>query len=250
LAELIPISLYTRALEQTIATLKRSPWIAAVPAAAIGLGTLADWLLAPLLNLGLIIAAPIKGLLWAIALHVLRRAVVDETLSRLEIEAELVSRMRSFSALAAPLLLGSVAFLTLAYGGFLSLVFVLAIVSLPLLEWALFGSQRGLPTFLQEHGKAWAVTHVLGTAFVVAVWLVVVMVTATVHVLAGEVMSAVVGGPLVTLVWLIRGHAFLILDAPAPVAPAPVKAAPKKATRPAPATGSKPVPPKRPAPKR
>jgi len=81
----------------------------------------------------------------------------------------------------------------------------------------------------------------------------VVMVTATIHVLAGEVVSALVGGPMVTIVWLIRGHAFLILDAPpAPEirAPPAKPSVPKKATRPGPATAPKPAAPKRPAPKR
>jgi len=222
-SELIPLSLLTRAAEQTIATIKRNPWIVLVTIAAIGLGTLADWLLAPFKNLGLIIAAPIKALLWAVTFHVLRRAVIDETLSRLEIEAELVSRMRSLSALAVPLLFGSIAFLALAYGGFVSLVFVFAFVALPVLEWALFGSQKGFGTLLERHGKSWAVTHVIGTAVVTALWLVAVMVSASVHLLAGEIVSAALGGPLFTVVWLVRGHAYLILDTAPDAAP---KAAP------------------------
>lgn len=246
MTDLIPLALLTRAAEQTIATLKRNWWIVLVTVAALGLGTLADWLLAPFRNAGLIISAPIKALLWAICFHVLRRAVIDETLSRLEIEAELVSRMRSLSALAVPLLFGSIAFLALAYGGFVSLVFVVAFVALPLLEWALFGSQLGFGTFVQRHGKAWAVTHVLGTALAVALWLVVVMVSASVHVLAGEIVSAAVGGPLVTVIWLVRGHAYLILDgeqpAPtavsAPRAPAPTGPKRRADSKPAPKIAS------------
>lgn len=58
------------------------------------------------------------------------------------------------------------------------------------------------------------------------------MIAAVVHVLAGEVTSALVGGPLITVVWLVRGHAYLALDAPEPPPPEPVK---KPLTKKAPA---------------
>lgn len=231
MADLIPIPLYTRAAEQAIATLKRSPWIVVVPMIALGLGTLADWLLAPLLNLGLIIAAPIKGLLWSVALHVWRRTLVDGAVDRAELEAELVARARSLPALAVPLLFGTLAFLTLAWGGALAGLFVLAVVLTPMLEAALLGSQSGLATFFRLHGKAWAVSQLAFTSVLVALWLVAVMVAAVFHVLAGEIVSAVVGGPLLAVLWLIRGHAWFALDAPVVVAPpaAPRKTAPARA---------------------
>ncbi|MER2559202.1 MAG: hypothetical protein ABTQ32_00690 [Myxococcaceae bacterium] len=228
MADLIPVSTYTRAAEQTIASLKRSPWVVAVPMAALGLGTLADWLLAPLLNLGIILAAPVKALLWAVALHVWRRTMVEGAVDRAEVEAELVARAKNFSMLAVPLLFGSVAFLTLAYGGALASLFVLAVVLTPMLEVTLLGSQSGFVGFEKRHGKSWAVTHFVMTSVLIAAWLVVVMVAAVFHVFAGEVASAVIGGPLIAMVWLIRGHAFLALDAPEPVKP--VVVAPKKPT--------------------
>lgn len=255
MADLIPVSTYTRAAEQTIASLKRSPWVVAVPMAALGLGTLADWLLAPLLNLGIILAAPVKALLWAVALHVWRRTMVEGAVDRAEVEAELVARAKNFSMLAVPLLFGSVAFLTLAYGGALASLFVLAVVLTPMLEVTLLGSQSGFVGFEKRHGKSWAVTHFVMTSVLIAAWLVVVMVAAVFHVFAGEVASAVIGGPLIAMVWLIRGHAYLALDAPEPVKP--VVAAPKKptpavkkpATKPSGTPAAKkaePVPPKRP----
>ncbi len=245
MADLIPVSTYTRAAEQTIASLKRSPWIVAVPMAALGLGTLADWLLAPLLNLGIILAAPVKALLWSVALHVWRRAMVEGAVDRAEVEAELVARAKNLSMLAVPLLFGSVAFLTLAYGGALASLFVLAVVLTPMLEVTLLGSQSGFIGFEKRHGKSWAVTHLVMTSVLLAAWLVVVMVAAVFHVFAGEVASAVVGGPLIAIVWLIRGHAFFALDAPEPVKPvvvAPKKAAPavkKPATKPSTAPAAK-----------
>ncbi|MDP1921774.1 MAG: hypothetical protein Q8L14_36370 [Myxococcales bacterium] len=231
MADLIPIPLYTRAAEQTIATLKRSPWIVGVPMIALGLGTLADWLLAPLLNLGLIIAAPIKGLLWSVALHVWRRTLVEGAVDRTELEAELVARAKSLPALFVPLLFGTLAFLTLAWGGALAGLFVLVVVLTPMFEAALLGSQSGLGTFFRLHGKAWAVSQLVATSVLVAVWLVAVMVAAVFHVLAGEVASAVVGGPLLAIVWLVRGHAWFAVDAPVIVAPppAPRKTAPARA---------------------
>lgn len=255
MADLIPVSTYTRAAEQTIASLKRSPWVVAVPMAALGLGTLADWLLAPLLNLGIILAAPVKALLWAVALHVWRRTMVEGAVDRAEVEAELVARAKNFSMLAVPLLFGSVAFLTLAYGGALASLFVLAVVLTPMLEVTLLGSQSGFVGFEKRHGKSWALTHFVMTSVLIAAWLVVVMVAAVFHVFAGEVASAVIGGPLIAMVWLIRGHAYLALDAPEPVKPvvvAPKKPTPsvkKPATKPSGTPAVKkaePVPPKRP----
>lgn len=254
MADLIPVSTYSRAAEQTIASLKRSPWVVAVPMAALGLGTLADWLLAPLLNLGIILAAPVKALLWSVALHVWRRTMVEGAVDRAEVEAELVARAKNFSMLAVPLLFGSVAFLTLAYGGALASLFVLAVVLTPMLEVTLLGSQSGFIGFEKRHGKSWAVTHFVMTSVLIAAWLVVVMVAAVFHVFAGEVASAVLGGPLIAIVWLIRGHAYLALDAPEPVKPvaAPKKPAPavkKPATKPSGTPAAKkaePVAPKRP----
>ena len=243
-ADLIPIPLYTRASEQAIATLKRSPWIVTVPMVALGLGTLADWLLAPLLNLGLIIAAPIKGLLWSVVLHVWRRTLVEGAVDRAELEAELVARAKSLPALFVPLLFGTLAFLTLAWGGALASLFVLLVVLTPMLEAALLGSQSGLRTFFRLHGKAWAVSQLAFTSVLVALWLVAVMAAAIFHVLAGEVASAVVGGPLLAIVWLVRGHAWFAVDAPVIQPPAPppsrrpVTAKPKPATRP---TATKPA---------
>ncbi len=226
--DLIPIPLYTRAAEQTIATLKRSPWLVVVPMIALGLGTIADWLLAPLLNLGLIIASPIKGLLWSVALHVWRSTLVEGTIARADLEAELAARARSLPALFIPLLFGTLAFLTLAWGGALSGLFGLVVVLTPMLEAALLGSQSGLGTFFRLHGKAWAVSQLAVTSVFGALWLVVVMVAALFHVLAGEVASAVIGGPLLAIVWLLRGHAWFAVDAPVVAPPRPVR-------RPAPA---------------
>jgi hypothetical protein len=228
--DLIPIPLYTRAAEQTIATLKRSPWLVVVPMIALGLGALADWLLAPLSNLGLIIAAPIKGLLWSVALHVWRRTLVEGTIDRADLEADLAARARSLPALFIPLLFGTLAFLTLAWGGALAGLFVLVAVVTPMLEAGLLGSQSGLGTFFRLHGKAWAVSQLAITSVLVALWLVVVMVAAVFHLLAGEVASAVIGGPLLAIVWLVRGHAWFAVDAPV-MAPPP----PRPARRPAPA---------------
>jgi hypothetical protein len=232
-ADLIPIATYTRAAEQTIATLKKSPWIVLVPTAALGLGTLADWLLAPLLNLGIILAAPVKALLWSVALHVWRRTLTEGAIDRGELEAELVARAKNLSMLAVPLLVGSVAFLTLAWGGALASLFVLAVVLTPLLEVTLLGSQSGFVGFLKRHAAPWAVTQFLATSIMSAVWLVAVMIAAVVHVLAGEVTSALVGGPLITVVWLVRGHAYLALDAPEP--PPPPEPVKKPLTKKAPA---------------
>lgn len=256
MADLIPLPTYTRAAEQTIASLKRSPWIVAVPIAALGLGTLADWLLAPLLNLGIILAAPVKALLWAVALHVWRRTMVEGGVDRAEVEAELVARAKNLSMLAVPLLFGSVAFLTLAYGGALASLFVLAVVLTPMLEVTLLGSQSGFVGFEKRHGQSWAVTHFVMTSVLIAAWLVVVMVAAVFHVFAGEVASAVLGGPLIAIVWLIRGHAYFALDAPEPVKPVavapkkPTPAAKKPATKPgaAPVKKAEPAAPKRPPP--
>lgn len=245
-ADLIPVPTYTRAAEQTIATLKKSPWIVAVPMAALGLGTLADWLLAPLLNLGIILAAPIKALLWSTALYVWRRTLLEGSVDHAEVEAELVARARNLSMLAVPLLFGSVAFLTLAWGGALALLFVLAVVLTPMLEVTLLGSQSGFVGFLKRHAASWAVTQFLLASVLTAVWLVVVMIASGVHLLAGEVASAVVGGPLVAIVWLVRGHAFFALDAPEPVAPpapAPKKAPAKKAPAKPGAPAAKPLAP-------
>lgn len=233
MADLIPIATYTRAAEQTIATLKKSPWIVLVPTAALGLGTLADWLLAPLLNLGIILAAPVKALLWSVALHVWRRTLTEGAIDRGELEAELVARAKNLSMLAVPLLVGSVAFLTLAWGGALASLFVLAVVLTPLLEVTLLGSQSGFVGFLKRHAAPWAVTQFLATSIMSAVWLVAVMIAAVVHVLAGEVTSALVGGPLITVVWLVRGHAYLALDAPEP--PPPPEPVKKPLTKKAPA---------------
>ncbi|MBL8922242.1 MAG: hypothetical protein JNJ54_25555 [Myxococcaceae bacterium] len=231
MAELLPIATYTRAAEQTIATLKKSPWIVLVPTAALGLGTLADWLLAPLLNIGIILAAPIKAILWSIALHVWRRTLTEGAVDRGEFEAELVARAKNLSMLAVPLLVGSVAFLTLAWGGALASLFVLAVVLTPLLEVSLLGSQSGFMGFLKRHAAPWALSQFLATSIMSAVWLVAVMIAAVVHVLAGEVTSALVGGPLITLVWLVRGHAYLALDAPEPPPPPPEPVKPAAAKK-------------------
>jgi len=240
-ADLIPVSLYTRAAEQTIATLKRSPWIVGVPMVALGLGTLADWLLAPLLNVGLIIAAPLKAALWASALYVWRRTLLEGAVDSAEVEAELLARARSLTALAVPLLFGTLAFLTLAWGGALAGLFVLLVVLTPLLEASLLGAQSGVGAFFKQHGQAWAASQLVFSSVLVAVWLVVVMVAGVFHVFAGEAASAVIGGPLLTLLWLVRGHAWLALDAPAPVeAPPP---APRKAP------GVRKAAPRRPAPR-
>lgn len=241
--ELIPVQRYTRAAERALATLRASPWIVAVPMAALGVGTLTDWLLAPLLNLGLILAAPVKAAVWSAALYVWQRALLEGKADRAEVEAELAARARNLSMLAVPLLFGTLAFLTLAWGGALAFAFVLAVVLTPLLEASLLGTKSGLSAFFTRHGRAWAVTHLVATAVLVAVWLVAVMVAAVFHVLAGEVVSALVGGPLLSMLWLVRGHAYLALDAPAPVAPPPP---PRKVAAPAPKRAA---PVKKPGPK-
>jgi hypothetical protein len=204
--------LYTRAAEQTLDAVKRNPWIVAVPMVALGLGSLVDWLLAPLLNLGLIIAAPLKGLLWSVVLHVWRRTLLERDVDRSELEAELVARAKSLRALWVPLLFGTLAFLTLAWGGPLASVFVLVLVLTPMLEAVLLGSQSGLSAFFRLHGRAWAVSQLVFTSVLFALWLAAVMVAASLHLLVGEVISAVVGGPLLAVLWLIRGHAWVLVD--------------------------------------
>ena len=54
-------------------------------------------------DLGIILAAPVKALLWSVALHVWRRAMVEGAVDRAEVEAELVARARNLSMLAVPM---------------------------------------------------------------------------------------------------------------------------------------------------
>jgi hypothetical protein len=217
----LPLPLYRRAAEAALDTLKKNPWIVLVPTLALGLGTLADWLLAPLRNLGLIIAAPLKALLWSAALYVWKRVLLEGEVDQTDVEAQLVARARSLPALGLPLLFGTVAFLTLAYGGALASLFVMAVVLLPGLEVALLGNRRPLSAFFQAHGAAWAASQFVIVSVSLAGWLVCVMVASLFHVFAGEVASALLGGPLVTALWLVRGHAWFALDAEPPPPPTP-----------------------------
>lgn len=233
MGELLPIPLYRSAAERARATLARSPWLVVVPTVALALGAFVDWLLEPLLNLGLILAAPIKALVWCAVLFVWRRVLLQGELSRDELETELMARATNLSALALPLLFGTVAFLTLTWGGALASLFVLALVLLPLLEVTVLGARRPLAVFLKEDGAAWAVSQFVAVSVSTAVWVAVVMVAAVVHHFAGAVLSAVLGGPLLTALWLVRGYAWLDLDvvAPAPPKPPPPRKAPKSGGR-------------------
>jgi hypothetical protein len=230
----LPLPLYRRAAEAALGTLRKNPWIVLVPTVALGLGTLADWLLAPLRNAGLIIAAPIKALLWSVALYVWKRVLLEGEVEQADVEAELVARARSLPSLGVPLLFGTVAFLTLTWGGALASLFVMAVVLLPGLEVVLLGSKRPLSAFFSEHGASWAASQFVLVSVSLAAWLVLVMVASLFHVFAGEVASALLGGPLVTALWLVRGHAWFALDveppAAAPVAQAPVKPVVKRGT--------------------
>ncbi|MCU0697251.1 MAG: hypothetical protein MUC96_12055 [Myxococcaceae bacterium] len=256
MADLLPLPLYRRAAEAALATLKRSPWIVVVPTMALGLGTLADWLLAPLRNTGLIIAAPVKALLWSVALYVWKRVLLEGEVDRADVEADLAARAKSLPSLGLPLLFGTVAFLTLTYGGALASLFVMALVLLPGLELALLGSKRPLARFFHEHGAAWAASQFVFVSVSLAGWLVLVMVASLVHVFAGEVASALVGGPLVTALWLVRGHAWFALDVePAAAAPLPAGAAPAKPVKPTtaragPKSPARPGAPRPPAPRK
>jgi hypothetical protein len=261
MADLLPIPLYHRAGTAALATVTKSPWVVVVPTLALGMGTLADWLLVPLGNVGIIAAAPVKALLWSVALYVWRRVLLEGEVARAEVEAELVARARSRTALGMPLLFGTVAFLTLAYGGALASLFVMAVVLLPALEALLLGGARPLGAVFKEHGAAWAVSQFILVSVSMAAWLVVVMVAGAFHVLAGEVLSALVGGPMMTALWLVRGHAWFALNVePVVAAPAPKPkvvakpAAPKVApgTRPPgpKSPGAKPPAPKKPGPPR
>ncbi|MDX2012873.1 MAG: hypothetical protein SFW67_21925 [Myxococcaceae bacterium] len=265
MADLLPLPLYRRAAEAALATLKQSPWIVVVPTLALGLGTLADWLLAPLRNTGLIIAAPVKALLWSVALYVWKRVLLEGAVDHADVEAELAARARSLPALGVPLLFGTVAFLTLAYGGALASLFVMAVVLLPGLELLLLGRKRPLARFFEAHGAAWAASQFVFVSVSMAVWLVLVMLASLAHVFAGEVASAVLGGPLLTALWLVRGHAWFALDVepPPPTPPAvkapttkpgakapPAKATAAKPKAPGQKTSAPPAGPRSPAPKK
>lgn len=211
------------------ATVKRTPWLMAVPAAALGLGSLVDWLLAPLLNVGLLLAAPLKGLAWSAVVYAWRRSVLEGSVDGAQLEAELVARTRSLGALSVPLLYGSLAFLTLAWGGSLAVVFGLAVIMLPALELLLLGGHVSIATFFARHAVFWVVSQTLACAILFAAWLSVTMSASVVHVLVGEVVGALVGGVLLTACWLWRGHLFLALERlpdpeaepPPPPGPAP-----------------------------
>jgi len=226
-ADPIPIALYRQALDDAGATLRKSPWVIAVPMAALGLSSFFDWLLAPLLNAGLIVAAPIKAALWSAVLYVWRRVLLEGSADRAQLEAELVARARNLSSLWAPLLFGSIVFLTLALGGALAALLVLALVATPVLEVLLLGSARGLTGFIKAHAVAWAAPQVVLTTVAIAAWLVPTLLASALNRWAGEVTAALVGGPLVMGLWLWRGQAFLLLDEP------PRRAAPPAASAPA-----------------
>ncbi|MCA3013358.1 MAG: hypothetical protein INH41_13305 [Myxococcaceae bacterium] len=254
MADLLPLPLYRRAALAALATLRKSPWVVVVPTLALGLGTLADWLLAPLRGVGLVLAAPLKALLWSTALYVWKRVLLEGAVSSADVEADLSARAKRLATLGLPLLFGTIAFLTLAYGGALAGLFVLALVCLPGLELLLLGSAQPAGRRLAQHGASWAVSQLLFAAVSLAVWLVVVMGASLFHVFAGEVAAALAGGPLVSLLWLTRGHAWRLLDqapsSPATSPKAPGGAKPRGSASPAARAPAARPPPKPPGPPR
>jgi hypothetical protein len=178
---------------------------------ALGIVSATDWLLAPLGGRGLVLGAPVKALVFSGVFEVWRQVVLEGSLSMRQAQKHLRFRARSPSEWLVPLLFGTTAFLTLSWGVGPAVLFVVVMVISPLFEVALLATPKKPIEFIKAHGVAWAVTQGMGGLVAFATWLAAVMVCGSFHRLVQELVSAVMGGAFLALMWLWRGNGWLLL---------------------------------------